>query len=165
MPEAENVDAVVVSETGGGKFQVEVKAGDIKFFADEPVSAGGLGSGPNPYDLLSSALGACTAMTIRLYADRSRWPLRRVQVSVTHTRGSLKARDTFHRDIQLEGDLDEVQRARLIDIAQRCPVHITLERGSDIQTRLVSDDLSSRNGETGPGHMTTMEEAAEANIR
>jgi putative redox protein len=156
-----NAETVVVSETGAGKFQVEVKVGGATFFADEPVAVGGLGSGPNPYDLLSAALGACTTMTIRLYANRKNWPLKQARVSVTHTRSSLQARDVFHRDIHLEGPLDDAQRAGLIAIAERCPVHVTLQRGSDITTQLVPDAMADRSGETGAGHMTTMEEAGE----
>ena len=79
-------ETIVVDETGKGDFQVEVKAGTSSFLMDEPVQAGGLGSGPNPYDLLSAAIGACALMTIRLYARRKQWPLERVRLKVTHHR-------------------------------------------------------------------------------
>ena len=158
-----NAEKVLVAETGAGKFQVEVKAGGETFFADEPVAVGGLGSGPNPYALLGAALGSCTAMTIRLYADRKNWPLKRARVSVSHSRSSLQARDVFNRDIHLEGPLDDAQRARLIEIAEHCPVHVTLQRGSDITTHLVSDnDIAGANGATGAGHLQTMEESGAA---
>lgn len=129
-------ETIVVDETGRGQFQVEVKAGSATFLMDEPVEAGGLGSGPNPYDLLGSALGACTLMTIRLYARRKQWPVEHVRVKVTHFRDSLTAKDKFAREIELVGPLDDAQRARLLDIAMRCPVHLTLDRGSNIETRL-----------------------------
>ena len=79
-------ETIKVSETGRGKYQVEARVGGVAFLIDEPLSAGGLGSGPNPYDLLSAALGACTTMTIRLYADHKGWPLRRVETVVRHSR-------------------------------------------------------------------------------
>jgi putative redox protein len=129
-------EAIVVDETGVGPFQVEVRAGSATFLMDEPVEVGGQGTGPNPYDLLSSALGACTLMTIRLYARRKAWPLERVRLKVTHSRASLDASDHFEREIELIGDLDETQRAKLMDIAMRCPVHLTLERGSQVGTHL-----------------------------
>lgn len=129
-------EAVILDETGKGQFQVQAKAGNTTFMIDEPVGAGGLGSGPNPYDLLSAAVGACSLMTIRLYAARKQWPLEHVRVKVTHSRDSLKGRDHFLREIELSGKLDETQRARLLDISLRCPVHLTLERGSDVETVL-----------------------------
>ena len=115
-------DAVVVEETGLGRYQVEARAGSAAFLVDEPVAVGGLGSGPNPYDLLAAALGACTTMTLRLYANQKAWPLRRVRASVKHHRPALNARDVFECEVTLEGDLDEAQRKRLMEVAERCPV-------------------------------------------
>jgi putative redox protein len=129
-------ETIVVDETGTGDFQVEVKAGTSTFLMDEPVQAGGLGSGPNPYDLLSAAIGACALMTIRLYARRKQWPLESVRLKVTHHRDGLQAKDRFVREIELVGALDGTQRSRLLDISMRCPVHLTMERGSIIETRL-----------------------------
>ena len=129
-------ETIIVAETGLGKYQVEARMGDAALLIDEPVAAGGLGSGPNPYDLLSAALGACTAMTLRLYADHKGWPLRRAEVTVRHLRTGLQARDVFTADIALEGELDEAQRARMKEIAERCPVHLTLARGSEVRTVL-----------------------------
>jgi putative redox protein len=131
-----NAETVIVEETGLGKYQVEARVGSAALLIDEPASVGGLGSGPNPYDLLSAALGSCTTMTIRLYATRKAWPLTHVRVKVAHHRDALQARDTFSRDIYLEGGLDEAQRTHLIEIAERCPVHLTLSRGSDVITTL-----------------------------
>jgi putative redox protein len=141
MPELEPlIDQVLVQETGAGKFQVEVRTGTTRFLADEPAAAGGLGSGPNPYDLLCAALGACTSMTLRLYADQKQWPLRRTHVSVGHDKDKERMpADRFTRSIALEGPLDAAQRTRLLEIANKCPVHRTLEGGSAIETTEVSD--------------------------
>ena len=127
---------VVVEETGAGRFQQAVTAGRHRLLADEPAPVGGLGSGPSPYDLLLASLGACTAMTIRLYAERKGLGLRRVGVALRHRKihaadcaecetreGKL---DEIAREIALEGDLAPEERARLLEIADRCPVHRTL---------------------------------------
>jgi len=129
---------VIIEETGQGDFQVEVSAGGARFLADEPVNAGGLGAGPTPYDLLSAALGACTAMTLRLYTRRKGWPVRRIRVGVGHTKAAgQQPPDAFVREISLDGELTLEQRQRLIQIAERCPVHDSLKRGASISTREV----------------------------
>ena len=152
--------SVIVEETRAGRYQVEVRAGGASFMADEPVASGGLGSGPNPYDLLSAALGACTAMTLRLYADRKSWPLERVKVLVDHARSGLGARDQFRREIRLEGPLDAAQRTRLLEIANRCPVHGTLERGADVHTTLTElEPTPAPAGDETGQHMRDMSEA------
>ena len=128
-------DQVQVQETGAGKLQVEIRTGKTRFLADEPVEAGGLGSGPNPYDLLCAALGACTSMTLRLYAEHKQFPLKRIRVAVSHAKDKeRKPADLFTRSVALEGPLDAAQRARLMEIAGRCPVHRTLASGSAIET-------------------------------
>ncbi len=129
--------AVNVVETGEGAFQVEVSAGGVHFLADEPPEVGGLGSGPTPYDLLAAGLGACTAMTLRLYARGKGLPLDRVSVAVGHSRRRDAApADLFTRRLQLDGDLSDAQKQRLLEIADRCPVHRTLEGGAAIETDL-----------------------------
>jgi putative redox protein len=154
-------DIVLVAETGLGRLQLVARTACSAFVVDEPVSAGGLGSGPNPYDLLSAALGSCTAMTLRLYAERKGWPLGRVQVSVRHHRPSLEARDLFERTISVEGQLDEAQLAQLLSIAQRCPVHRTLDRGSDVRTTLTPAAMEAEPSEAvPPEHMRDMEQAS-----
>jgi uncharacterized OsmC-like protein/alpha-beta hydrolase superfamily lysophospholipase len=126
---------VIVEETGEGGLQMEVRAGGARFLADEPVEVGGLGSGPTPYDLLSAALGACTAMTLRLYASGKGWDLAPVRVAVGHSRDAGRTPpDLFAREIGLAGTLDAAQRARLLEIADRCPVHRTLTGGARITT-------------------------------
>ena len=137
-PEAADVrfadpSMLVVQETGAGKFQQRVRAGNHRFLADEPLSVGGDDSGPNPYDMLLAALGACTAMTLRLYAERKGLALDRVAVGLTHDRihaedcaaceTQQSMVDRISRSIRLEGQFDEAERARLLEIADKCPVH------------------------------------------
>jgi uncharacterized OsmC-like protein/alpha-beta hydrolase superfamily lysophospholipase len=135
---------VLVRETRSGKFQQEIMSGAHRFLADEPVKMGGLDSGPSPYDLLLAGLGACTSMTLRLYADGKKLPLERVSVRLTHNK--IHAEDCEHcetregmvdridRTVTLEGALDAEQRKRLLEIADKCPVHRTLESEIDIRT-------------------------------
>jgi uncharacterized OsmC-like protein/alpha/beta superfamily hydrolase len=128
-------EGVVVEETGAGKYQVEVSVGTSHFFADEPTDVGGMASGPNPYDLISAALGACTAMTLRMYAERKGWPLSPVRVDVTHSKNAAAMPvDTFSRVIHIDGELDESQKARLLEMAGHCPIHRTLEQGVRVET-------------------------------
>ena len=158
---ASDSETTIVSETGLGKYQVEARVGDAAFLIDEPVAFGGLGTGPNPYNLLSAALGACTSMTIRLYASRKGWPLTRVRVAVKHSRADLNTRDIFEMDIALEGDLDEAQRARLMEIAERCPVHLTMARGSEVRNVLLPPvpPVPRLEPADGPAHMDCMRQA------
>ncbi len=124
-------DDVEAEETGAGKFQVAIRAGGTMLLADEPVSVGGLGSGPSPFDLLSAALAACTTMTLRLYADGKKLPVTRIRTAVGHQKEvGNPLPDVFNLRIAIEGDLDAEQHARMLEIAERCPVHKTLERGS-----------------------------------
>ena len=135
---------VIVRETRRGVFQQEIVAGRHHLLADEPVNVGGLESGPGPYELLLAALGACTSMTLRLYADRKKLPLMRTQVRLRHSRiyasdcaecetkeGMM---DRIERIITLEGDLGAEARKRLLEIADKCPVHRTLKSEIDIRT-------------------------------
>jgi putative redox protein len=138
--------AVEVSETGMGTFQQTVTTGPHHLIADEPVDVGGLDTGPSPYDLLLAALGACTTMTLRMYADRKALPLNRVSVRLQHSTihasdcESCETRqgkiDRIDRVITLEGDLDDAQRTRLLEIADKCPVHRTLHSEVQINTEL-----------------------------
>ena len=140
----EQVGIVLVRETGGGKFQQEIMSGPHRFLADEPVKAGGLDSGPGPYDLLLASLGACTSMTLRLYAENKKLPLQRVSVRLTHNK--IHAEDCLNcetkegmidridRNITLEGPLTADERKRLLEIADKCPVHRTLESEIEIRT-------------------------------
>jgi putative redox protein len=124
-----------------------ISAGSSTIVADEPVEQGGAGLGPDPYALLLAALGACTSMTLRLYADRKKWPLDHVSVRLKHNKihaadcADCEVRegkiDEIRRELTLTGDLDAVQRARLLEIADKCPVHRTLSSKSRILTNLV----------------------------
>ena len=157
-----NSHPVVVEDTGLGRFQVSVQAQGPSFLVDEPVSLGGLASGPTPYDLLSSALGACTVMTLQMYARRHGWPLKRVQVSVSHDRDEATGAETFTRTIYLDGALDEAQEAKLLSAADRCPVGKTLQVGASISTSLSKGRHASTSG--GPCdemHVAAMDAACE----
>ena len=137
---------VVVQETGAGRFTQRILASGHALSADEPASVGGDNSGPTPYDLLLAGLGACTSMTLRIYAARKLLPLERVTVTLKHDKihaedcadCETKAGRIDHivRQIQVEGTLDEAQRAKLLEIADKCPVHRTLESEVKIETRL-----------------------------
>ena len=135
---------VTVRETRAAKYQQEVMSGPHRFLADEPVQFGGLDSGPGPYDLLLASLGACTSMTLRIYADRKQMPLDRVTVRLTHKKvhvedcaeceGKGRTIDRIDRTIALEGALDAATRKQLMEIADKCPVHRTLKTVNEIRT-------------------------------
>lgn len=137
----------VVVRTGPEGFVTEVKAGNHHLLADEPESVGGTDLGPTPYDLLAAALGTCTSMTLRMYADRKKWPLENIIVHVEHekvhaeecmdceTEGKTGKIDVLRRELELEGPLDEKQLKRLLQIADMCPVHRTLH--NDIQVKTI----------------------------
>jgi putative redox protein len=137
----------VVVQGSGKNFVQQITTGKHRLVSDEPAKAGGTDSGPGPYDLLLAALGSCTSMTVGLYARRKQWPLEAVRVRLRHTKihaadcescetkeGKL---DRIERDIELDGALDADQRARLLEIANKCPVHQTLKSEIEIATRLV----------------------------
>lgn len=122
---------------GHGGLQLLVSAGPSRFVADEPVTHGGLDLGPTPHDLVAAGLAACTAQTLRLYAKRKGIPLGAVHVAVAHHRSAeATPHDSFTRVITLAGGLDADQRARLLQIAEMCPVHRMLTAGSAISTTL-----------------------------
>jgi uncharacterized OsmC-like protein/alpha-beta hydrolase superfamily lysophospholipase len=135
---------VVVRTAADGKFAQRISAGPHALRADEPAAYGGDESGPTPYDLLLAGLGACTSMTIKMYADRKKWPVENVEVTMTHNKihaeecGSCETADGkidhIHRRIHIEGDLDADQRERLLEIADKCPVHKTLHAEVHITT-------------------------------
>jgi len=140
----DSTGVVTVRETRQGRLQQEITTGAHRFLADEPVAAGGGDSGPNPYDFLLAALGACTAMTLRLYAERKALRLDRVTVRLRHAKihaadcESCETKegkiDRIEREIALEGELDAEQRARLLEIADKCPIHRTLTSEVEIAT-------------------------------
>ena len=138
------VQGVVIVRGAADGFAQEVVAGAHHFRVDEPAAVGGTDNGPTPYDLLLAALGSCTSMTVAMYARRKSWPLERVTVRLRQSRvhaedcaacGTQDAKITvIERDVQLDGTLDEDQRARLLAIADRCPVHLTLTSRIEIRT-------------------------------
>lgn len=142
---------VIVQETGRGKYENAAMMGDHHLLIDEPVDVGGGGRGPDPYELVAAGLGGCTSITLRMYANRKGWPLKSVGVSVRHRKDHSedcaecedgRKIDIFERDITLTGELDEEQRARLLEIADKCPVHRTLEDPVEIRTRLADDSAA-----------------------
>jgi putative redox protein len=127
-------------------FQQRVEVGPHAFDADEPISDGGADAGPNPYDLLLAALGTCTSMTLKLFARKRGWPLESVQVVLTHERlhvedcadceGGKRRVERIDRRIVLGGPLDAAQCTKLLEIADKCPVHRTLTARMEIHTTL-----------------------------
>ena len=138
--------AVTVAETGAGRFSQAISAGKHRLGADEPEAYGGNDTGPTPYDLLLAALGACTTMTLRIYAERKGWEVKGIKTALRHEK--IHARDCedcetregridrIEREISFTGDVDGERRARLLEIADKCPVHRTLTSEVDIVTRL-----------------------------
>jgi putative redox protein len=145
-------DSVLVAETGAGKFQNSVTNGPHHLLADEPNSVGGRDSGPSPYDYLAIALGACTSMTLRLYAERKQLQLGRLRVEVRNGKvpvehchdcgeaieGRTGKIDRFERVISVDGSIDPALVDKLIEIAGKCPVHRTLSAGAAIVTRIAN---------------------------
>jgi len=117
-----------------------IEAGEHNLRADEPEALGGKDTGPTPMEILMSALGACTTMTLRMYIRQKKWNVGKVAVKVTHARGDTELgerRDVFRRELTVVGELDEAQRARLVEIAEKCPVSRALSEGSTVVTELV----------------------------
>jgi len=141
-----SADVIVWGE--GGTFAQQIATGRHRLKGDEPDSVGGTDTGPSPYDFLLAALGSCTSMTVAMYARKKNWPLERVTVWLRHskiyavdcaecepTEGML---DRIERDVRFEGPLTAEQRSRLLEIANKCPVHRTLTSGINIRTKIVS---------------------------
>jgi putative redox protein len=138
-------EVVVRGSTAG--FTQEITVGAHRIFSDEPKDLGGGDTGPSPYELLAAALGACTSVTLAMYARRKQWPLASVNIRLRHSRihandcadcdSKEEMLDRIDRDIELIGNLSAEQRARLLEIADKCPVHRTLTHGMRIFTRLI----------------------------
>ena len=138
---------VTVSESGKGKFTQQIIVGSHILTGDEPVANGGNDTGPSPYDFLLSALGSCTSMTLRMYADLKKIPLEKITVKLHYEKiyatdcadceNSNSKIDHIDRQIELQGTLTEEQRQKLLDIANKCPVHRTLTSKIDITSELI----------------------------
>jgi len=138
---------VVASLDREDGFTTIMKVGSHNMLADEPVSFGGNDFGPSPYEMVSAGLSACTAMTVQMYAKRKNWPLENIEVHTSYGKTHLQdcedcesdsaKIDTFNRDIKLIGDLDEKQKTRMLEIADKCPVHRTLHSKTQVVTKLI----------------------------
>lgn len=134
----------IIARIGESGYRTDLKMGGFDLTSDEPVSVGGTGAGPTPYEFMLAALGSCTAMTLRMYADRKKWPLAGVVVRLRDTPKHLKdclecetsavGPRRVDRIVELHGPLSAEQHARLLEIADRCPVKQTLARGIQIRT-------------------------------
>lgn len=156
---------VIARPTGKGRFQAEIKVRGGAILADEPVNVGGDASGPTPYELLSAALAACTAMTIRLYAQRKNLTLPTFRVEAAHqivpADGAGDApHDRFERHIVFDGPIPAEIKERVLDIAGKCPVHRTLMRGFEIVTS--ADGADHANGDAPRRHADDMIATADA---
>jgi putative redox protein len=140
------IDNRVTVRTGSEGFYTELFANGHALVADEPKTYGGTDLGPSPYEYLLSALGACTTMTVQMYARRKKWPLESAVVRLSHEKihaedcqnceEKIGKIDRFDRELELNGDLSTEQRQRLLEIAERCPVHRTLHAQVEVVTRL-----------------------------
>lgn len=135
---------VLVEETPSGRYTQHVRVGSHSWVSDEPESAGGDDAGPSPYDLLGAAIGTCVSMTLRMYVERKGWAVESIGVLVERAKipvpgvdgAPARMADRFTLTLRLVGDLTAEQRARMAEIADRCPVHRTLERGALFETVL-----------------------------
>jgi uncharacterized OsmC-like protein len=145
IPDAADANVVVRGNASG--FAQEIQIGTHRLSVDEPIAFGGTDTGPSPYDVLLASLGSCTSMTIALYARRKQWPLESVTVSLRHSKihavdcaeceTKIGKIDRIERDVHLEGSLTAEQQAKLLEIADKCPVHQTLTSEINIKTRAV----------------------------
>jgi uncharacterized OsmC-like protein len=161
VEESRFVASVTVTHVPGTTYQTRIDTGDLALIGDEPVESGGDGLGPNPYEFLLAALGQCTVLTILLYARRKGWPVDGVSVRANHERvvvaeeidGELIRRkvERIVQEIALQGDLDDAQRARLIEIAGKCPVHRTMTGDLEILEREIVAGTATTEGTPVPG--------------
>ncbi|MGB0907953.1 MAG: OsmC family protein [Maricaulaceae bacterium] len=129
-------DTVTVSERLGGTYTNDVKTTRHHLYTDEPAALGGSDLGPTPFEYLAAALGGCTTITLRMYANRKDWPVEHLSVDVTTHKE--EGRNVFTRALTITGDLDETQKSRMLEIADKCPVHKALAHEADIRTALTT---------------------------
>ncbi|NTV71084.1 MAG: OsmC family protein [Azonexaceae bacterium] len=134
------MSGVVVAENGQGRYQQAVTVGQHRLIADEPVSVGGADAGPAPFDFVMAGLGACTSMTLRMYAERKGLALTHISVALSHAKIEVDgvSRDRIERTIHLSGELTTEQRQRLLEIANKCPVHRALSSSLLIESALAT---------------------------
>jgi putative redox protein len=156
-------EAIIVEETGLGPFQLRARTGSVTFHIDEPISVGGMGAGPNPYDLLSAALAASSISTMRVYASSRKWRLDSICVRLVYTRNVPAHRDGMLRQVALVGPLTEAQRSELLKIVERCPIQLSLGRALEVRTELLSEALLDDSlAETRGEHMRQIMKICEA---
>lgn len=141
MTQHDHASTLTVGENGQGRYQQSARVGRHTLIADEPPALGGDDAGPAPYDYLLTALGACTSITLRMYAEIKKLPLRSVSVDLRHEKieSGIEGQgriDRIERVITLCGELTQEQRARMLEIANKCPMHRTLSPGVRIESRL-----------------------------
>jgi putative redox protein len=155
-------DTVLVTETLNGLFQNEAIAPGGRIVIDQPVRAGGMGMGPDPFQVLAAALGACTAQTLRLYINERQWPVHRLRIAVTSSLAPERGRVRFERIIAWEGELSDVQRAELEAAAEKSPVNALLS-GGEVVTRFGPiGDPAEQFGEARISHWIMLEQALRA---
>ncbi len=123
-------------DTQHPRYAAQISAGEHRLSADEPVSLGGGDTAPTPTELLLSALGSCTAITLRMYAERKQWPVEAIEVTLNYAEG-VKDKTVIERRVRVTGALDDEQRARLLQIANACPVHKILTGTVEVPTEIV----------------------------
>lgn len=151
----------VIAEDTGASLQVQIHTQGGSFYVDEPSSAGGMASGPSPFDLLSASLGACTVMTIKFYAQRKGIHVTHVQAVVFHSRRTGSGRDVFQRSIFIAGAIDEGQMRQLLSVADRCPVSKTLSAGADVATTRAETPILTGRRVEDDAHVRAMEIACD----
>ena len=132
-------DPVTVTERPGGKYTLDVKNGRHHLFSDEPLSFWSADIGPSPFEYLCASLGSCTAITLRMYAGRKNWEIENISVTVTHSLRKTaddETKNVFSRVLNVTGNMESAARDRLVEIANKCPVHKMLEHGNIIETTL-----------------------------
>ncbi|HHL42903.1 MAG TPA: OsmC family peroxiredoxin [Hellea balneolensis] len=132
-------NTVISKERPGGLFTQDVLVRDHRLYADEPVKLGGSDIGPSPYELVLAGLAACTSITLRMYAERKEWPVTHIEVETAYKKSGFGAdmKNIFIRKIHIVGELDEAQRARLVEIADKCPVHNMLATCAEFRTEVI----------------------------
>lgn len=129
-----NMSYIAQTHIGRDRYRMEIRTASNTLIADEPLDKGGKDLGFSPHELLAAALGGCTNATVRMYADRKEWPLEAIDTKVTIEHGETFDDTMIHRSIRFTGDLSEEQRTRLLQIAERCPIHRTLIGNVKIDT-------------------------------